>query len=70
MTLRENVKNTEAVVYDPLINKRMDRRDFFRKLCALSGTLVIPASVLTAGCSQGGSSDTGVLVDEVSQPAQ
>jgi len=42
--------------------KRMDRREFFKKLCALSGTLVIPVGMIPAGCSQDGGStqaDTG-----------
>jgi len=36
--------------------KRMDRREFFKKLCALSGTLVIPVGMIPAGCSQDGGS--------------
>lgn len=34
------------------IIKRMDRREFFKRLCALSGTLIIPVGMIPAGCSQ------------------
>jgi len=29
----------------------MDRREFFKRLCVLSGTLVVPVSLIPAGCS-------------------
>lgn len=40
----------------------MDRREFFKRLCALSGTMMIPAGLmLPAGCSQeGGIADAGL----------
>ena len=47
--------------------KRMDRREFFKKLCALSGTLIIPAGIIPAGCSQdGGTTEVSLPVSPTS----
>ena len=47
MTLRTKTENLRLDAA-----KRMDRREFFKKFCALSGTMIIPAGILTTGCSQ------------------
>lgn len=63
-----NLRNTEDMELNPeslltdnsvggniLHGKKMDRRVFFKRLCALYGAMVIPVGILSAGCSQGGS---------------
>lgn len=70
MNLRTNTENRNLVSDNSMSgssmsNKRMDRRVFFKKLCALSGALVIPVSLIPAGCSQDGGTgtDTASLPD-------
>ena len=60
MTLRANTENLELATV-----KRMDRREFFKKLCALSGTLIIPAVFIPAGCNQ----NSGNTATDVSLPS-
>ena len=58
MTLRAKTEDLSLKT-----EKRMDRREFFKKLCALSGTLIIPAGFIPAGCSQdGGTADVSLPV--------
>jgi len=52
VTLRATTENLEI---KPI--KRMDRREFFKRLCALSGTMVVPVSLIPAGCSSSHDSD-------------
>ena len=49
MARTEMTENREQKLY-----RRMDRREFFKKFCALSGSLVIPLGMIPAGCSQDG----------------
>jgi hypothetical protein len=50
----ESLATDNSVNGDFLQGKKMDRRVFFQKLCALYGAIVIPAGILSAGCTQGG----------------
>lgn len=58
MARTEMTENRELKFY-----KRMDRREFFKKLCALSGSLLIPLGMIPAGCSQDGTATNVNLPD-------
>lgn len=48
---------------DHVVNTKMDRRGFFRKMAMLSAAVVIPA-----GCNSGGSSSTDISTDTTDAP--